>query len=230
MKPELIPHAAYQDFVLAQLRQHFVGGILVVVNKDWPLISKLWMIDLSPLTTMLVDLYDAKGPEPRDPASMFRSFLVFLMTHPEMGITKWVDEMIRNPLYAILSGFVPLETPGVGTFYDFFKRLWVASGLNLKPKKQKNRKNKPKKGKKGEKAPTATPGKVKRLVEWMMRFAAKKTDLPTDRLFDFFQSQILAVSANLGLLGERHALLSCLHDITFLLDFSLDLEHRNRLI
>jgi len=206
LKPVLIPHASYQDFVLTQLRQHFVGGILVVVNKDWPLISKLWMIDLSHLTTMLVDHYDVKGPKPRDPASMLRSFLVFLMTNPEKGFTKWVDEMRRTPLYAILSGFAPLDTPGVGTFYDFFKRLWAASGINLKPKKQRNRKKKPKKGKKGEKAPTTTPGKVKRLVEWMMRFSAKKTNLPTDRLFDFFQSQILAVSAHLGLLGDRHAL------------------------
>ena len=75
--------------------------------------SKLWMIDLSHLTTMLYDLYDDKGPEPRDPASMFRSFLVFLMTHPEMGITKWVDAMKRTPLYTILSGFAPLDVPGV---------------------------------------------------------------------------------------------------------------------
>lgn len=29
-----------------------------------------------------------------------------------------------NPLYAILSGFEPGNTPGVGTFYDFINRLW----------------------------------------------------------------------------------------------------------
>lgn len=207
MKPKLIPHSSYQDFVAEQLRQHYNGGILVLVNRNWPLISKLWMIDLSPLTTLLVDLYDDKGPEPRDPASMLRCFLVFLMTLPEIGITKWVDKMYEVPLYAILSGFPPLDVPGVGTFYDFFARLWAASGINLKPKKQKNRKKrKPKKGKKGEKAPTATPGKIKRLVQWVMRHAAKKTDLPSDRLFDFFQTNILAVSAKLGLLGDLDAL------------------------
>ena len=36
----------------------------------------------------------------------------------------------------------------------------------------------------------------------MMRHATNKTDLPADRLFHFFQSQILSVSANLGLLGD----------------------------
>lgn len=60
--------------------------------------------------------------------------------------------------------------------------------------------------KKGEKAPTTTPGRVERLVKWMMRFSDSKTALPSDRLFDFFQSQILAVSAELGLLGD----LACL--------------------
>ncbi len=161
---------------------------------------------MSYITTLLQDCYDAKGPQPRDPDSMLRSYLLFLMTKPEVGITEWINEMIRIPYYAIISGFEPGDIPGVGTFYDFFKRLWKASGNNLKSKKQK-RKRKPKKGKKkGEKAPTTTQGKVKRLVEWLIRHSAKKTDLPPDRLFHFFQSQILAISAKLDLLGNMTAL------------------------
>jgi hypothetical protein len=206
MKPIFIPHQAYQDFVMSQLQNHYSGGILVLVNKDWPTIMKFWMTDLSYTTTWLQDFYDAKGPEPRDPASMLRSYLLFLMTKPEIGITAWVDEMYRVPLYAILSGFKPGDIPGVGTFYDFFKRLWAASENSMKPKNQKKRKRKPKKGKKGEKAPTATSGRVKRLVKWMMRHIAKKTNLPSDRLFHFFQSQFLAVSAKFGLLGDMDAL------------------------
>ena len=46
---------------------------------------------------------------------MFRSFLLFLLTKPEIGITAWVNELYRVPLYAILSGFVPGDVPGVGT-------------------------------------------------------------------------------------------------------------------
>ena len=169
---------------------------------------KLWMTDLSYITTLLQECYDAKGkgPQPRDPASMLRSYLLLLMTKPEIGVTEWINEMKRIPYYAILSGFEPGDIPGVGTFYDFFQRLWSASGNNLKPKKHKRNK-KPKKGKKkGERAPTTTPGKVKRLVEWVIRHADKKSDLPMDRLFHFFQTQILAISAKLGLLGNMDAL------------------------
>src|SRR5206468_5116774 len=160
------------------------------------------MTDLSAITTFLFDAYSNRGPLPRDPASLLRSFLIFLMTNPEMGLTEWINELKRTPIYAILSGFAFDDLPGVGTFYDFFQRLWPAVDKHLKPKKQRKRKGKTKKGKKGEKAPTTTPGKVKRLVEWMMRHDDKKTALPADRLFDFFQSQILTVSANMSLLGD----------------------------
>jgi len=206
LKPAFISHETYQNSILLRLRQHYSGGIFVIVNKDWPLVVKFWMTDLSYITVLLQDCYGDKGPEPRDPASMLRSYLLFLMTKPEIGITEWVNEMNRIPYYAILSGFEPGDLPGVGTFYDFFKRLWAASENNLKSKKQTIRKRKPKKGKKGEKAPTTTPGKVKRLVEWMIRHADKKNDLPSDRLFHFFQTQILAISAKLGLLGDMNLL------------------------
>lgn len=38
-----------------------------------------------------------------------------------------------NPLYAILSGFEVGNTPCVGTFYDFFNRLWDSENDNLSP-------------------------------------------------------------------------------------------------
>lgn len=205
MKPFLVPHSDYQAFILRQLRTHYGPGV-VIINKDWPLAAKLWMTDLSAITTLLQDAYSNQGPMPRDPSSMLRSYLVSLMTNPGIGVTEWINEMKRTPIYAILSGFDFDDLPGVGTFYDFFHRLWSAVDKHLKPMKQRRRKGKVRKGKKGEKAPTTTPGRVKRLVEWMIRHADMKTALPADRLFDFFQSQILSVSAKLGLLGDVSAL------------------------
>ncbi|MEX2013754.1 MAG: transposase, partial [Parcubacteria group bacterium] len=208
MKPIFIPHVSYQDLLIKQLQQHYSGGFLVLHKDDWPLISKLWMTDLSPITTMLCPFYSDRGPEPRDPASMLRCFLVGLMTHPSEGITEWVKILHRTPLYAILSGFEPGDVPGVGTFYDFFHRLWASDCKNVTPrsKSKRLRKRKPKKGKKGEKAPTTTPGRVKRLVEWILPRVDQKKNLPTDRLFDFFQDHILAISSHLGLLGNMEKL------------------------
>jgi hypothetical protein len=205
LKPSFIPHADYQAFVHRQLQTSFGPGV-VLIHKDWPLAVKLWMTDLSAITTLLVDEYSDRGPEPRDPASLFRSYLILLMTNPEMGLTEWVNELQRTPIYAILSGFHLDDLPGVGTFYDFFHRLWPAVDKNLRPHLQRKRKGKKKGRKKGEKAPTTTPGRVERLVKWMMRHTDKQTALPADRLFHFFQSQILSVSARFGLLGDLSAL------------------------
>ncbi|MET3208004.1 UNVERIFIED_CONTAM: hypothetical protein ABIC26_000940 [Paenibacillus sp. PvR008] len=134
MKPVFIPHSDYQAFVLLQLRTSYGSGV-VLIPKDWPLAVKLWMTDLSAVTTLLLDDYSPQGPIPRDPASLLRSYLLLLLTNPHMGITEWINEMKRTPIYAILSGFRLDDLPGVGTFYDFFRRLWPAVDKNLKPKK-----------------------------------------------------------------------------------------------
>jgi len=207
VKPILVTHETYQNFVLEQLQKHYSGGILTLINKDWPTITKLWITDLSYATTWLFDTYSLKGPAPRDPVSMLRSYLLFLLTNPTIGITKWVDEMHRVPLYAILSGFEPGDIPGVGTFYDFFQRLWALEKENIKPKIQpKRKKKKKKKLKKGEKQAPKDPGIVEKLVNRFLRYGSKKKLLPGDRLFDFFQSQFLTVSAKLGLLGDLNSI------------------------
>ncbi len=160
MKPILVTHETYQNFVIEQLQKHYSGSILTLVSRDLPTITKLWITDLSYVTTWLSDTYSLKGPTPRDPASMLRSYLLFLLTNPTIGITKWIDEMHRVPLYAILSGFEPGDIPGVGTFYDFFRRLWGQEKDNIKPKIQRKRK----KLKKGEKQVPKDPGIVEKLV------------------------------------------------------------------
>ncbi|WP_239625916.1 hypothetical protein [Paenibacillus sp. H1-7] len=205
MKPVFVSHSDYQQFVLDHLQAYFANGLAVLVRKDWPLIWKCYISDLSHTSTFLSDFYSNKGPQPRDPASMLRSYLLFLLVRPEIGLTAWVDELHRVPFYAILSGFEPGDVPGVGAFYDFLSRFWASQTVHLKPK-NKPRKQKPKRGKKGEKAPTTSPGKVKRLVEFLSRRPNVMQPQPFDRLHSFFQSQIVSVSAKLGLLGDMNAL------------------------
>ena len=93
MKPVFIPHSSYQDSTLLLLREHYSGGVFVIVKDDWPLVAKFWMTDLSSITTLLQDCYSPMGPEPRDPASMLRSYLLYLMAKPDIGITEWINEM-----------------------------------------------------------------------------------------------------------------------------------------
>ena len=52
------------------------------------------------------------------------------------------------PFYAILSGFEVNNTPGIGTFYDFFDRLWDSEddhrSSHICPLKEKVKKRKQK--------------------------------------------------------------------------------------
>ena len=63
---------------------------------------------------------------------MLRCYMVSLVMK-KPAITAWCNELKHNRLAAIISGFDPDDTPGVGTFYDFFDRLWMSSSDNFRP-------------------------------------------------------------------------------------------------
>lgn len=207
MLPTNRTHKEYQDFVKSQIQLHYASGILKMNTSDWLLLEKLWITDLSGTATFLKEQYGRRGPKPIDPDCMLRTFLLMLFTKQGYSITYWVDELRRVPLFAILSGFEPGNTPGIGTFYDFFPRLWDSNSPNWQ-KHEKRRKRKPPKGKKkGDKAPTTSPGKVARIVKRLLKYkSTDPTAQPFDRLYDFFQSEFLTKSADLGLLGLMDSL------------------------
>ena len=140
MKPNFIPHIDYQNFVINNLQKFYSGELLVLVNSDWPIIQKLWITDLSDVHYLLIDSYADKGPAGYPPSCMLRAYLLNLLVAPTMSLTKWVDQLRRVPLYAIIAGFEPHKTPAIGTFYDFFNHLWLSDqdNVHVKPKKRKN--------------------------------------------------------------------------------------------
>ena len=94
----------------------------------------------------MLDYYPKSGKAAtRLPSCMLRSYLLSIKLHVT-SIAKWCELLKVTPLYAILSGFLVSDTPGVGTFYDFFNRLWQSENNNytsqLKHKKQKSKKGK----------------------------------------------------------------------------------------
>ncbi len=203
MKPQFISHQEYQDFLIKNLPLHICISDQVLKSNLLKTVLKLWITDLSDITNDLSDTYSNHGPSPRDPSAMLRSYLLLLLLRPTLGITSWVDELKTNPTYAVISGFQPDDTPGVGTFYDFLSRLWNAESANTKSKlMQKRKRKKKKKPKKGQKQQTHKSGIVDRLINRYIRHGATKKDLSTDRLFDYFQSNFLKVSSDLGLLGD----------------------------
>ena len=165
MKPINIGgHAAYQNRVLEQLRKYYPDAETSFDPSTWDIIERFYYLDLSAIDSIMKDRYSDFGPAPRLPSDMFRSYLLS-MVFQISSVTSWVSDMRQNHLHALLSGFTVGDTPGIGTFYDFFDRLWLSDHNNLsdpvhppkeKPKKPKN---------KNEKAPPVEKITVKDLFE-----------------------------------------------------------------
>ena len=122
------------------------------------------------------------------------------------SIDKWVAALKSFPLFAILSGFAPDDTPGVGTFYDFINRLWQtdnkATAKIRKPGRRRRRK-----GKMNEKTPLARPGIVGRLVNRILRQKGQPLPArPEDILNNIFQQVFVEASGQKGLLGDTKEL------------------------
>lgn len=138
-------HSAYQERILTQLRKYYPDAASSLSPSTWLILEKFWALDLSKVDDLMQDRYSSFGPEPRLPSDMLRAILVsveFKIT----SYTKLAADLKENHLHAIISGFSVGDTPGVGTFYDFHKRLWLSDEKNLSdavhPPKQKPRKPK----------------------------------------------------------------------------------------
>lgn len=83
---------------------------------------------------------------------------------------------------SFLSQVSPKATLGVGTFYDFFNRLWLASFAHLTGRNKRKLKKPRKKGKKNEKMAPRNPKITEKLVNRALReknihYAPKAHDL-----------------------------------------------------
>ena len=197
-------HGAYQDFVVSRLRDHYAdptklpGGLLDIAER-------FWQKDLTRVNTIMRDVYSPFGPRPRPACCMLRSILLSIELH--FSITKWVAQMRTVPAYAILSGFEFGDTPGVGTFADFFTRLWQYSERNFSPHEHppKVKVNKP--DKKGEKAASVERVTVSELLSQLEENQPSQQQ-PFSLLFKVFQQEFLNESVDRGLLTPSELALS----------------------
>lgn len=77
-----------------------------------------------PAEEILLSLYSPHevGKERRDPLCMMRAMILMLLCAVK-GVTRWVGKTRKEEILAVLAGFTPGNTPGVGTYYDFMRRI-----------------------------------------------------------------------------------------------------------
>jgi len=192
-------HAAYQDHVLSSLRKYYPEPSSIP-KSTWNIIERFYHLNLDTTDLLMKKRYSVFGPMPRMPSCMLRSYMLSV-EFKVSSITAWSAAMKTNPLYAVVSGFRFGDTPGVGTFYDFFNRLWLSEEDNLSlhlrlPKKAA------KPSKKGAKAEPVDKVTVEDLIS---RFSTEptSTDQPYALLFELYNAQFLDRSIKNGLIDTQ---------------------------
>lgn len=198
-------HSAYQDTFVSDFLKFYPDPF--VLSKDsWDYICQFWYLDLSLTDTIMLESYSIFGPEPRLPSCMLRSYLLALKLKVT-SITVWCRMLRESPLYAILSGFSYGDTPGVGTFYDFFSRIWKKDSRNLSISDRFPKIKAPKGQKKGDKTPCDSSGIAAKLLPLLDRWEIK-TNHPFYLIFRLFQAQFLDKSIETKLIDPDHLALA----------------------
>ena len=160
-------HAAYQDFIFNQLRKYYPNTDSLP-RDTWEIIEHFYQKDLSQVDVMLKDCYSVFGPAPRLPSCMLRSYLLSLK-FKVTSYTEWAKQLKVNPLYAILSGFEFGDTPGIGTFADFFSRLWDSEDDNFSEHIHELKPSVKKPSKRGQKVQPIVKTKIEELLKQLAK-------------------------------------------------------------
>jgi hypothetical protein len=169
-------------------------------------VHQMILLDLSNLESIVKPLYCLdNGATARDPSLLFRS-LILMTLHHETSIDKWCVTMRSFPIWAVLSGFSPLDIPGASTFRDFISRLWLVEEKEYRKERAKRRRRKRRKPKTklkaNQKLPPKNPGVVGRLAQRLLAGKMIKFLRPESVLNDILKDVFVVPSAKLGLLGD----------------------------
>lgn len=198
-------HAAYQNFLVENLRKYYPNPNSIPLDV-WDIMDRFYLKDLSKVEDLMQDRYSVFGPKPRLPSCMLRSILLS-MEFKITSYTQWAKQLKLNPLYAILSGFEFGDTPGVGTFYDFIRRLWMSDDENFSPHERQPKSSVKKPSKKGAKAKSVDKITVEELLK-QLQMEPPSVSQPFSRLFDIFKQEFLDVSVKEGLVDTDHLSIS----------------------
>ena len=198
-------HAAYQDTFVSDFLK-FYPDPFALPKSTWDYIVQFWYLDLSLTDSIMQECYSVFGPEPRLPSCMLRSYLLALRLKVT-SITVWCRMLRETPLYAILSGFPFGDTPGVGTFYDFFSRIWQDDSNHLSPKDRFPKMKPPKGKRKGDKTPCDSSSTASKLLPLLDRWQLKQEN-PFSLIFRLYRHQFLDCSVKNGLMDPAHLALA----------------------
>lgn len=199
-------HKDYQKKLLLNLMLFLETEKSRVVSLDKSL-SKLYLLNLDSLLPGIKPLYSDIGRPAENQQGIIRS-LVLMLDFKKHSITNWASEVANDKLLCAICGFEFGKAPRYPSYYDFIKRLWLASHkVHVKRKlKPKSFYSKPrKKLKAGQKLPPKHSGVVKKLVSLAIKGKLRQ-ERPEIIFQKFLARCVVDTSAKMGILGNTDRL------------------------
>ncbi len=117
-------HSEYRENLIKSLTTHSKDkafcNFLQEHKRELLIMASL---NLDPAIEILGRVYSPVHRRPaRDPVCMLR-FLILMTLFKVSSITSWIKQVRSVPFLAVLAGFAPDDIPGVGTCYDFMRRI-----------------------------------------------------------------------------------------------------------
>ena len=189
-------HAKFQVWLEEQL-QSLLPQQVEKVKFYADALEKVYILDLDLLKELIKPQYSSHGRPAVNQPELFRA--VVLASHFKESISSFVKRLKADEVLAIACGFKPGQTPGVGTVYDFFNRLWLgcAPVKVLRPPYKKKKK----KLKANEKLPPDNPETVTELVNQVLNGESFEHE-PESLLQKVLAECAVKPSAKLKLLGN----------------------------
>lgn len=199
-------HEEYQSYLVENIIPYFLNDRKNVEQYETAL-SKLYILDLNPLKTLLSQYYSITGAPAKNQPELIRSFILMseLKIH---SISKWVKKLEHNQILCTMIGLSQSEIHKVGSYYDLINRVWLENpdvqhefehSLHNFIRKQAKRL------KKNKKQPPRHPGIIQKFVDLALEGKTFESR-PEILMQQIFAKIGVEPSAKEGLYGDTKSL------------------------
>jgi hypothetical protein len=160
-------HLLYQESLLLNLTFFFLTDRERVIELAHS-ISKLYLLNLDLLFPIIKPLYSNTGRSAKNQQGIIRS-LVLMLDQGFHDLRLWAAKVAADKLLCAICGFQFGDAPAFSSYYDFTRRLWLASQKSRLERKRRLRSFYPKPRKKlqqGKKYKLPKHNGVKNLPNW----------------------------------------------------------------
>jgi len=166
-----------------------------LLNGYHDIMSKLFVLDLDPLKSVIAPLYSSTGRPADWQPEIYRSFII--MNDLGISLNDWPTRLKNDPILHILTGFPEGYYPGIASYYNFINRMYP---LDEKPVLREKKRKPLKKLGRNTKMPNRHAGVTIRIKDRILS-GRRFNNRPDAHLQEIFARVHVDMSVKLGLVA-----------------------------